>query len=178
LPPAEVVAQNVDDLHSDNNKLGMQTSLTERGLKFPGVGYAPNRHDALTGSRRSCRFLWERTGVSCRASQPPPRMRPKLMMPNCERTLRGGVESPIRSASVLSRKCPWGIPNLLRPAPSYKVAARAFDPARQLLGVGWARPWRSQAPGPLNFTPLANFHGRFGCRHSRRRDTIVESSRG
>jgi hypothetical protein len=26
----DVVAQNVDDLHSDNNKLSMQTSLTER----------------------------------------------------------------------------------------------------------------------------------------------------
>jgi hypothetical protein len=42
---SEVVAQNVDDLHGDNNKLGMQTSLTERGT-IPGVGYAPNRHDA------------------------------------------------------------------------------------------------------------------------------------
>ena len=28
----EVVAQSVDDLHSDNNKLNMQTSLTERAL--------------------------------------------------------------------------------------------------------------------------------------------------
>src|SRR6516165_11399782 len=47
----EVVAQSVDDLHSDNNKLNMQTSLTERGAMIPGVGYAPNRHDALTGSQ-------------------------------------------------------------------------------------------------------------------------------
>jgi hypothetical protein len=47
----EVVAQSVDDLHSDNNKLNMQTSLTERGAIIPGVGYAPNRHDALTGSQ-------------------------------------------------------------------------------------------------------------------------------
>ena len=31
----EVVAQNVDDLHSDNNKLGMNTSLTERGFIIP-----------------------------------------------------------------------------------------------------------------------------------------------
>ena len=46
----EVVAQNVDDLHSDNNKLGMNTSLTERGFIVPGVGFAPNRHDVLTGS--------------------------------------------------------------------------------------------------------------------------------
>jgi hypothetical protein len=51
----EVVAQNVDDLHSDNNKLGVQTSLTERGQMIPGVGYAPNRHDVLTGSQRDGR---------------------------------------------------------------------------------------------------------------------------
>jgi len=47
----EVVAQNIDDLHGDNNKLGMQTSLTENGRMIPGVGFAPNRHDALTGSQ-------------------------------------------------------------------------------------------------------------------------------
>ena len=33
----EIVAQTVDDLHSDNNKLGMNTSLTERGQIIPGV---------------------------------------------------------------------------------------------------------------------------------------------
>jgi hypothetical protein len=47
----EIVAQNIDDLHSDNNKLGSQTSLTERGAMIPGVGYAPNRPDVLTGSQ-------------------------------------------------------------------------------------------------------------------------------
>ncbi len=47
----EIVAQSVEDLHSDSNKLGMQTSVTERGTIIPGVGYAPNRHDALTGSQ-------------------------------------------------------------------------------------------------------------------------------
>jgi hypothetical protein len=47
----EVVAQSVEDLHSDNNKLGMQTSLTERGTMLPGVGYTPNYHDVLTGSQ-------------------------------------------------------------------------------------------------------------------------------
>src|SRR5713226_2963422 len=48
---AEVVAQNVDDLHGDNNKLGMQASLTERGSMVAGVGYTPNYHDVLTGSQ-------------------------------------------------------------------------------------------------------------------------------
>jgi hypothetical protein len=47
----EPVAQNVDDLHSANNKLGMQTSLTERGTTVAGVGWTPNYHDALTGSQ-------------------------------------------------------------------------------------------------------------------------------
>ena len=46
----ELVAQNVDELHSDSNKLSMNTSLTERGQIVPGVGFAPNRHDVLTGS--------------------------------------------------------------------------------------------------------------------------------
>src|SRR4029450_14163849 len=46
----EIVAQNIDELHSDNNKLGMNTSLSERGQIIPGVGFAPNRHDVLTGS--------------------------------------------------------------------------------------------------------------------------------
>jgi hypothetical protein len=47
----EVVAQSVDDLHSDSNKLSMQTSLTERNTMIAGVGYTPNYHDALTGSQ-------------------------------------------------------------------------------------------------------------------------------
>jgi hypothetical protein len=47
----EVVAQSVDDLHSDSNKLGAQTSLTERGTIVAGVGYTPNYHDALTGTQ-------------------------------------------------------------------------------------------------------------------------------
>src|SRR3954464_11472551 len=46
----ESVAKNIDDLHSDSNTLGMNTSLTERGQIIPGVGFAPNRHDVLTGS--------------------------------------------------------------------------------------------------------------------------------
>src|SRR5436305_3304267 len=46
----DVVAASVDDLHSDNNKLGIATSLSERGLTIPGVGFAPNRHDVLTES--------------------------------------------------------------------------------------------------------------------------------
>ncbi len=45
-----VVATNLDDLHSNNNKLGVDNSLSERGLIIPYRGFAPNRHDVLTGS--------------------------------------------------------------------------------------------------------------------------------
>jgi hypothetical protein len=46
----QVVATSLDDLHSDSNKLGFDNSLSERGQIIPGVGFAPNRHDVLTGS--------------------------------------------------------------------------------------------------------------------------------
>jgi hypothetical protein len=46
-----VVATSVADLHGDNNKLGAENSLTERGQIVPGVGYSPNRHDVLTGTQ-------------------------------------------------------------------------------------------------------------------------------
>jgi hypothetical protein len=62
----EVVAQNADDLHSDNNKLSMQTSLTERGAMIPGVGYAPTRHDALTGSQADGRAFPAGDDRTCR----------------------------------------------------------------------------------------------------------------
>jgi hypothetical protein len=46
-----VVATSVDDLHSDNNKLGSENTLTERGTMVSGFGMTPNWHDALTGSQ-------------------------------------------------------------------------------------------------------------------------------
>ena len=45
-----VVAMSVDDLHSDNNKLGKEGSLSESGEPINGRGDTPNRHDILTGS--------------------------------------------------------------------------------------------------------------------------------
>jgi hypothetical protein len=47
----EVVAQNVDDLHSPNNKINKQTALDEKGQMVNGRGDTPNRHDILTGSQ-------------------------------------------------------------------------------------------------------------------------------
>jgi hypothetical protein len=46
----EVIANNVDELHGDANKMGTATSLTERGTVVAGVGFTPNQHDVLTGS--------------------------------------------------------------------------------------------------------------------------------
>ena len=46
-----MVARNVDDLHSDNNKLSKENSLTEKGAVVNGRGDTPNMHDILTGSR-------------------------------------------------------------------------------------------------------------------------------
>ena len=62
----EVIAQNADDLHGDNNKLGMQVSLTERGTMIPGVGYSPNRHDVLTGSQMDGHALPAGEDRTCR----------------------------------------------------------------------------------------------------------------
>jgi hypothetical protein len=47
----EVIATSVDDLHGAGNKLGAETTLTERGNRIAGFGYNPNWHDALTGSQ-------------------------------------------------------------------------------------------------------------------------------
>ena len=45
------VADNVSDLHSDNNKLSKENSLTEKGAVVNGRGDTPNMHDILTGSK-------------------------------------------------------------------------------------------------------------------------------
>ena len=45
-----MVAENVDDLHSDNNELSKENSVGEGGEMINGRGDSPNRHDILTGS--------------------------------------------------------------------------------------------------------------------------------
>lgn len=44
------VATSVDDLHSANNKLSKENSLTEKGAVVNGRGDTPNMHDIITGS--------------------------------------------------------------------------------------------------------------------------------
>jgi outer membrane murein-binding lipoprotein Lpp len=62
----EVVATNVDDLHSANNKLGKQTSLTEKGAVVNGRGDTPNMHDILTGSTPDGRASTSTNDTTCR----------------------------------------------------------------------------------------------------------------
>ena len=45
-----VVAQNVTELHGNNN-INKQTALTEKGDRVNGRGDTPNMHDILTGSQ-------------------------------------------------------------------------------------------------------------------------------
>lgn len=44
------IAANVDDLHSDNNRIGPETGVAETGRLIPSRLYTVNQHDILTGS--------------------------------------------------------------------------------------------------------------------------------
>lgn len=46
-----MVAENVDQLHGDDNNLTKETVLDEHGERVNGRGDSPNRHDILTGSQ-------------------------------------------------------------------------------------------------------------------------------
>jgi len=45
-----VIATNVADLHSDNNKIGKETAFNEKGEAVKVTGDTPLMHDILTGS--------------------------------------------------------------------------------------------------------------------------------
>ncbi|MBI4367463.1 MAG: lectin [Deltaproteobacteria bacterium] len=63
----EVIAQNVDELHSNNNKLTQQTALSElRGRMVAGVDHVPNAHDILTGSQADGRAFPPGEDRTCR----------------------------------------------------------------------------------------------------------------
>ncbi|TFZ03945.1 hypothetical protein [Ramlibacter humi] len=62
----EVVATSVDDLHSANNKLSKETSLTEKGGMVSGVGDPVNMHDILTGSTADGRLDTSAPDTTCR----------------------------------------------------------------------------------------------------------------
>jgi len=45
------IAASVDVLHSPQHRMSVFTALDEQGRRIPGSGYAPNRHDIMTGSQ-------------------------------------------------------------------------------------------------------------------------------
>ena len=60
-----LIAQNVDDLHSANNKINKETALTEKGEVVKGRGDTPNMHDMLTGSQMDGRVFPGNINVTC-----------------------------------------------------------------------------------------------------------------
>ena len=60
-----LVAQSVADLHSDNNKLSKENSLTEKGAVVNGRGDTPNQHDILTGSLMNGTLAPDTTDTTC-----------------------------------------------------------------------------------------------------------------
>jgi len=62
----EAIAQNVDDLHSANNKISKQTALTEKGAPINGRGDTPNMHDVLTGSQADGRAFAGGDDMTCK----------------------------------------------------------------------------------------------------------------
>jgi hypothetical protein len=62
----DVIAKNVDGLHSAANKINMKTALTDRGTMVASRGYTPNYHDALTGSQADGRAFPPTEDRTCR----------------------------------------------------------------------------------------------------------------
>ena len=59
------VAENVADLHSANNKLSKENSITEEGAMVNGRGDSPNMHDILTGSQSDGTALGDGEDHTC-----------------------------------------------------------------------------------------------------------------
>jgi hypothetical protein len=59
------IAQNVADLHGENNNLNKQTALTEKGEQVSGRGDTPNQHDILTGSQADGTAFAPGTDTTC-----------------------------------------------------------------------------------------------------------------
>jgi len=60
-----LLAENVEALHGDNNFLGKENSLSEKGLPVNGRGDTPNMHDILTGSMPDGRVAVDSTDTTC-----------------------------------------------------------------------------------------------------------------
>jgi len=60
-----VIANNIDDLHSENVKINKENGLTEKGEPIKGVGEQPNQHDVLTGSDMQGRAFPGNLNLTC-----------------------------------------------------------------------------------------------------------------
>jgi hypothetical protein len=61
-----VIAKDVDDLHSNNNKINKETALSEKGERINARGDKPNMHDILTGSQPDGRAFTGNEDRTCR----------------------------------------------------------------------------------------------------------------
>ncbi|MDP5052637.1 MAG: hypothetical protein NWP69_02495 [Congregibacter sp.] len=59
------IAADVAELHSVLNRISAFTAVDERGRTIPGSGYAPNRHDILTGSQTDGTAYPDGENMSC-----------------------------------------------------------------------------------------------------------------
>jgi hypothetical protein len=62
----DLIAANVDELHSGKARIDKEMALTERGDSVNGVGDTPNLHDMLTGSRPDGTALAAGDDLTCR----------------------------------------------------------------------------------------------------------------
>jgi hypothetical protein len=60
-----VVAESVTDLHSDDNELSKDNSISENGEVINGRGDTPNMHDILTGSTTEGRAFTDGNDHTC-----------------------------------------------------------------------------------------------------------------
>jgi hypothetical protein len=60
-----VIANDVEQLHSDNNNINKQTALTEKGDIVNASGDTPNMHDMLTGSQPDGRAFPPDKDMTC-----------------------------------------------------------------------------------------------------------------
>ncbi|MGD8341678.1 MAG: hypothetical protein PVH89_12905 [Gammaproteobacteria bacterium] len=59
------VADDLIDLHSEENRLGKENSLSENGDQINGRGDSPNMHDILTGSDLAGRVIADGADHTC-----------------------------------------------------------------------------------------------------------------
>jgi hypothetical protein len=61
----EIIANNVDDLHSDKSRISKETGLDEKGNPIKVRGDTPNQHDILTGSDADGRAFPPNMDLTC-----------------------------------------------------------------------------------------------------------------